>query len=437
MTTDHLGSPRVITDDNGEVISRRDFMPFGEELNTGVGARSESLKYTPTGSDSVRKRFTGYEKDGETQLDFAEARMYQNKHGRFTAVDPLLASASAADPQTFNRYTYTGNNPVNRTDPAGLNWCRNTSDGTTKFTGKGVACESGWENMDGQVGKITGSGCDTRTGVCHSAGQIVYFDENGKTKILKDSPLASAIAQGQNVYNETVEVQGQSATGIAAEVAELNSTSMTPASNIYPRPLLDLPCPPGGASGCGSGNVVVPSLVQGASADEVLDSAQTGLESIGMVPGLEVADAVSGLISLGRRDYEGAALSGGALFPAGGQVFTGIKWARRANKTADSASDLAKRQGIYEFPDAKAPGSTYVGQSGDMPSRMRQHELTGKKAPGTPAKMTPVPGGRTSREIAEHQRVQKLGGVRSIPGSKTSNIRNPIGKKRRKTLGIE
>src|SRR5207247_3058326 len=31
-TTDHLGSPRIITDELGQVKSRRDFMPFGEEL---------------------------------------------------------------------------------------------------------------------------------------------------------------------------------------------------------------------------------------------------------------------------------------------------------------------------------------------------------------------------------------------------------------------
>lgn len=34
-TTDHLGSPRVITDASGQVISRRDFMPFGEEIYAG------------------------------------------------------------------------------------------------------------------------------------------------------------------------------------------------------------------------------------------------------------------------------------------------------------------------------------------------------------------------------------------------------------------
>ncbi len=48
--------------------------------------------------------------------------MYENRHGRFTAVDPLLASGKSANPQTFNRYVYVGNNPVFRTDPSGLDW---------------------------------------------------------------------------------------------------------------------------------------------------------------------------------------------------------------------------------------------------------------------------------------------------------------------------
>ena len=51
----------------------------------------------------MRQRFTGYQKDVETSLDFAEARMYANTYGRFTAVDPLLASGKSANPQTFNR----------------------------------------------------------------------------------------------------------------------------------------------------------------------------------------------------------------------------------------------------------------------------------------------------------------------------------------------
>jgi RHS repeat-associated protein len=123
LTTDHLGTPRVITDKNGNVISRRDMMPFGEDLYAGVGSRTGDTgqKYSSS-QDDIRQKFTGYPKDKETNLDFAEARYYNNLHGRFTAVDPLLASGKSINPQTFNRYCYTSNNPVVRVDINGKDW---------------------------------------------------------------------------------------------------------------------------------------------------------------------------------------------------------------------------------------------------------------------------------------------------------------------------
>lgn len=116
--TDQLGSPRVIVNAVAEVVSRRDFMPFGEEIDPDGTYRMTGQKYGQ--SDRVREKFTGYQKDEETGLDFAEARMYQNLHGRFTAIDPLLASGKSVDPQTFNRYAYVLNNPLTLTDPGGL-----------------------------------------------------------------------------------------------------------------------------------------------------------------------------------------------------------------------------------------------------------------------------------------------------------------------------
>lgn len=109
----------MITNSLGEVISRRDFQPFGEEIKDDSQVyRKTTDKYGL--ADSVRQRFTGYQKDDETGLDFAEARMYENRHGRFTAVDPLLTSGKSANPQTFNRYVYVMNNPLAYTDPSGL-----------------------------------------------------------------------------------------------------------------------------------------------------------------------------------------------------------------------------------------------------------------------------------------------------------------------------
>ena len=40
--------------------------------------------------------------------------------GRFLSPDPLMASAKAWDPQTWNRYTYGRNNPLRMIDPTGM-----------------------------------------------------------------------------------------------------------------------------------------------------------------------------------------------------------------------------------------------------------------------------------------------------------------------------
>ncbi|MFV0388396.1 MAG: RHS repeat domain-containing protein [Pyrinomonadaceae bacterium] len=121
LTADHLGSPRVLTDQSGSVLSRRDFMPFGEEAMIGTGPRAAGHGYTY--GDSTRQKFTSYERDNETDLDFAQARMYGNSHGRFTSPDPILSSSIPTNPQTWNKYIYCLNNPLNNVDPTGMwNW---------------------------------------------------------------------------------------------------------------------------------------------------------------------------------------------------------------------------------------------------------------------------------------------------------------------------
>ena len=118
-TPDHLGSPRVVTNSGASVVSRHDYMPFGEELGAGVGGRTTGMGF-PGSSDGIRQKFTGYERDAETALDFAHARFYSSSQGRFTSVDPLTASATPANPQTFNRYSYVTNSPMNVIDPSGM-----------------------------------------------------------------------------------------------------------------------------------------------------------------------------------------------------------------------------------------------------------------------------------------------------------------------------
>jgi len=116
---DHLGSTRVITNSSGSVVSRHDYMPFGIELGAGVGGRTTGMGFSGSG-DNNRKKFTGYERDTGVGLDFAQARYFGSNQGRFTSPDPFSGSATLADPQSFNRYAYVGNSPVNAADPSGL-----------------------------------------------------------------------------------------------------------------------------------------------------------------------------------------------------------------------------------------------------------------------------------------------------------------------------
>jgi RHS repeat-associated protein len=105
LTDDHLGSPRINSDGNGAVTARHDYHPFGEEIATSQ--RVTGLGYT---ADTIRKQFTGYERDSETELDFAQARYHDFSVGRYSTPDPFMASARQATPQTFNRYSYVVNN---------------------------------------------------------------------------------------------------------------------------------------------------------------------------------------------------------------------------------------------------------------------------------------------------------------------------------------
>jgi len=65
-------------------------------------------------------RFATYFRDSNTGLDYAMNRYYGSNLGRFLTPDPFGGSANAADPKSWNRYAYVGNDPINRNDPAGL-----------------------------------------------------------------------------------------------------------------------------------------------------------------------------------------------------------------------------------------------------------------------------------------------------------------------------
>ena len=116
ITTDHLGSTRVVTDENAAVTARHDFLPFGEELTTSN--RTAALGYGAY--DNVMHKYTGQERDTEGPgLDFFHARYFHGAQGRFTSADNFLSDTTSRDPQSWDLYAYARNNPFRYVDPTG------------------------------------------------------------------------------------------------------------------------------------------------------------------------------------------------------------------------------------------------------------------------------------------------------------------------------
>ena len=115
--SDHQSAPRTITNTSGTVVSRHDYLPYGEELST-IGMRTSGQGYG--GLDASRRKYAGMENDDATGLGHTLWRQYDSYSARWTAPDPYGGSIQIADPQSFNRYTYVNGDPMNHVDPLGL-----------------------------------------------------------------------------------------------------------------------------------------------------------------------------------------------------------------------------------------------------------------------------------------------------------------------------
>jgi RHS repeat-associated protein len=104
---DPVTKSQRVTNSAGSVVSTIDLDPWGGE--TG---RSSNQAFQP-------HRYTSYTRDANGGDD-AMMRRYQVNWSRFSQPDPYDGSYSLTDPQSFNRYAYVQNDPVNFVDPTGL-----------------------------------------------------------------------------------------------------------------------------------------------------------------------------------------------------------------------------------------------------------------------------------------------------------------------------
>ena len=97
---------RAVTNPQGQVIARHDFLPFGEEL-------------APPSPPADKKLFTGQERDFETGQDYFNARQLRPDLGRFLTPDPIALLPVPFDSQALNAYAYVLNNPLKFIDQDG------------------------------------------------------------------------------------------------------------------------------------------------------------------------------------------------------------------------------------------------------------------------------------------------------------------------------
>lgn len=100
-TTQQPGHVTALVNTSNQVVNRYAYTPFGVALST-------------TEAVAQPFRFTGREFDSETGLYYYRARYYDPALARFISEDPIGLAGGV------NLYAYVGNDPVNYTDPSGL-----------------------------------------------------------------------------------------------------------------------------------------------------------------------------------------------------------------------------------------------------------------------------------------------------------------------------
>ena len=107
---DHLGTPRLISDNLGQQAAYHVYYPFGEEA-------------TAFNQDTIRAKLTGHERDlgnlagSGDDLDYMHARHESEWTGRFLSPDTMPGKPK--QPQSWNRYSYAFGNPDKYVDPNG------------------------------------------------------------------------------------------------------------------------------------------------------------------------------------------------------------------------------------------------------------------------------------------------------------------------------
>ena len=148
VLADPLGTKRVQMSGMGVAELDCLSLPFGNNLGNTYTTDCQPPPGASGAPDATEHHFAGKERDTESGNDYFGARYYASSMGRMMSPDPLpwiewqhgneddqkRFDAYIANPQNFNMYAYVLNNPLNKTDPTGMNACGTNNDSSCKVT---------------------------------------------------------------------------------------------------------------------------------------------------------------------------------------------------------------------------------------------------------------------------------------------------------------
>jgi RHS repeat-associated protein len=143
LFTDHLGSVDLAINISGgaslsflaeSTRTKYSYDPWGERRNETTWVGAHVLTTTELAAQHTDRGFTGHEMLDELGLINMNARIYDPQLGRFLSADSIVQNAG--DLQSYNRYSYCGNNPLSRIDPSGHSWLSSAFKGIGNFVSK-------------------------------------------------------------------------------------------------------------------------------------------------------------------------------------------------------------------------------------------------------------------------------------------------------------
>ena len=223
--TDHLGSPVMRFDDDGQVLGQRSYGVYGRVLGEqGFGGVSEG--------------FAGASYEGAFGLSVFEARAMADVTGRFLSPDPALLHMAAPplSPQALNPFSYSTNRPLTHIDPDGRvvsalitagiatidtyqYWVGNlsTSEYATAMTLNGAALVADVVTLG------TGGGLAIRAGNLAVKGARAIARAEAGYSVL-NATFHGAYAAGQGRFGEAVVYGGLAAAGARRHIAAKGTT---------------------------------------------------------------------------------------------------------------------------------------------------------------------------------------------------------------------